>query len=426
MPPFSSPANRGPPIRKQLGGKTVKGGGGVASSYFDNDGRGNGARGLGKTRFAVGLKRHRKLLKDNIDGITKGDIRRLARRGGVKRISGLIYTDVREALKAYLETVLKDCVTICYLVAEASWKTDIRIRQGHVPRKGKGKQSLNIRLRSPRLRCPSSEVQIRFRLTQICAALSNDYDYGTLGFFATVLVPETTLSRAFEELRVVVIDLHDMKERQAAGQLHQWTVETNWILETTFKGLKKLQLYKKHSDLDEVTARGALMTSAKHFDIETASSRSLGNFSSVMNMVVEDRPQGLLMSDLPFVSGNCDTADRDLTESLGQQLIGQKPQCQQLRRTWTITHTYFANMGAFTNYEHLCGVDSEKQSQQTITTRTLLYCSEKEEDMRKKDKQDDKLRELVCVTNVLVTAGGSGGGLYDYLGDCLAEDSLND
>uniref|UniRef100_G3TS46 Histone H2A n=1 Tax=Loxodonta africana TaxID=9785 RepID=G3TS46_LOXAF len=49
-------------------------------------GRGKGGKGLGKG----GAKRHRKVLRDNIQGITKPAIRRLARRGGVKRISGLI------------------------------------------------------------------------------------------------------------------------------------------------------------------------------------------------------------------------------------------------------------------------------------------------------------------------------------------------
>lgn len=38
-----------------------------------------------------GAKRHRKVLRDNIQGITKPVIRRLARRGGVKCIGGLIY-----------------------------------------------------------------------------------------------------------------------------------------------------------------------------------------------------------------------------------------------------------------------------------------------------------------------------------------------
>ncbi|KAL4569884.1 hypothetical protein LXL04_025530 [Taraxacum kok-saghyz] len=52
-------------------------------------GRGKGGKGLGKG----GAKRHRKVLRDNIQGITKPAIRRLARRGGVKRFSGLIYEE---------------------------------------------------------------------------------------------------------------------------------------------------------------------------------------------------------------------------------------------------------------------------------------------------------------------------------------------
>lgn len=80
-------------------------------------GRGKGGKGLGKG----GAKRHRKILRDNIQGITKPAIRkflyslnfspknnesdhtyhpgRLARRGGVKRISGLIYEETRGVLK---------------------------------------------------------------------------------------------------------------------------------------------------------------------------------------------------------------------------------------------------------------------------------------------------------------------------------------
>jgi len=62
-------------------------------------GRGKGGKGLGKG----GAKRHRKILRDNIQGITKPAIRRLARRGGVKRISGLIYEETRGVLKIFLE-----------------------------------------------------------------------------------------------------------------------------------------------------------------------------------------------------------------------------------------------------------------------------------------------------------------------------------
>ncbi|VDL19427.1 unnamed protein product [Hymenolepis diminuta] len=70
-------------------------------------GRGKGAKGLGKG----GAKRHRKVLRDNIQGITKPAIRRLARRGGVKRISGLIYEETRGVLKVFLENVIRDAVT---------------------------------------------------------------------------------------------------------------------------------------------------------------------------------------------------------------------------------------------------------------------------------------------------------------------------
>ena len=70
-------------------------------------GRGKGGKGLGKG----GAKRHRKVLRDNIQGITKPAIRRLARRGGVKRISGLIYEETRGVLKVFLENVIRDAVT---------------------------------------------------------------------------------------------------------------------------------------------------------------------------------------------------------------------------------------------------------------------------------------------------------------------------
>jgi len=70
-------------------------------------GRGKGGKGLGK----AGAKRHRKVLRDNISGITKPAIRRLARRGGVKRISGTVYDESRVVLKSFLENVIRDSVT---------------------------------------------------------------------------------------------------------------------------------------------------------------------------------------------------------------------------------------------------------------------------------------------------------------------------
>ncbi|KAF2121566.1 histone-fold-containing protein [Lophiotrema nucula] len=72
-------------------------------------GIGLGGKGLGKGK---GAKRHKKVLRDNIQSVTKGDIRRLARRGGVKRISAMIYDDVRHALKQRLQVILRDIVAI--------------------------------------------------------------------------------------------------------------------------------------------------------------------------------------------------------------------------------------------------------------------------------------------------------------------------
>jgi len=70
--------------------------------------RGKGGKGLGK----VGAKkRQRRVIRENIQGITKPAIRRLARRGGVKRISGLIYDETRNVLKVFLEGIVRDAVT---------------------------------------------------------------------------------------------------------------------------------------------------------------------------------------------------------------------------------------------------------------------------------------------------------------------------
>ena len=70
-------------------------------------GKGKGGKGLGKG----GVKRHRKIIRDNIYGISKPAIRRLARRGGVKRISSLIYEEVRGVLKVFLEHLIHDATT---------------------------------------------------------------------------------------------------------------------------------------------------------------------------------------------------------------------------------------------------------------------------------------------------------------------------
>ena len=65
----------------------------------------------GKNYGKIGAKKLEKTVKEIILGITKPAIRRLARRGGVKRISGLIYEENRNVLKIFLENVFRDAVT---------------------------------------------------------------------------------------------------------------------------------------------------------------------------------------------------------------------------------------------------------------------------------------------------------------------------
>ena len=57
------------------------------------------------------MKRHRKVLRDNIQGITKPAIQRLAHKGGVKTMSGLIYEESRGILKVWMESVIREAVT---------------------------------------------------------------------------------------------------------------------------------------------------------------------------------------------------------------------------------------------------------------------------------------------------------------------------
>jgi histone H4 len=84
-------------------------------------GQGIGKGGQRKVKFAPGTgkggikvkasKRPKGYRRDAIKGITKPAIRRLARRGGVKRINGLIYEETRDSLKSFLDQIIKDMVT---------------------------------------------------------------------------------------------------------------------------------------------------------------------------------------------------------------------------------------------------------------------------------------------------------------------------
>lgn len=75
--------------------------------YSPMSGRGKGLKGLGKG----GAKRHKKVMRDNINGISNAEIRRLGRRGGVKRISRMVYPEIRGTLTLFLQDVIRSATT---------------------------------------------------------------------------------------------------------------------------------------------------------------------------------------------------------------------------------------------------------------------------------------------------------------------------
>ncbi|KAE8258171.1 hypothetical protein A4X13_0g1851 [Tilletia indica] len=75
----------------------------TAYNMYSKGGRG---KGLGMD----GARRHVRILRDNIKGVTKPSIRRLARRGGVKRLSAGIYDEARGCLHSFLRRVVADSI----------------------------------------------------------------------------------------------------------------------------------------------------------------------------------------------------------------------------------------------------------------------------------------------------------------------------
>lgn len=68
-------------------------------------------KGLGKGKGKNGAKRHNRIQRDNLRRISSNDLRRLARRGGVKRIAHSSYDDLRLQLKSFLTTVIRSSIT---------------------------------------------------------------------------------------------------------------------------------------------------------------------------------------------------------------------------------------------------------------------------------------------------------------------------
>jgi len=73
---------------------------------------GKAAKGLGKGAKGLksGAKRHKRVLKNNIEGVTKPAIRRLCRRGGIRRIGSNVYATSRAIITNFLTDVVKDSI----------------------------------------------------------------------------------------------------------------------------------------------------------------------------------------------------------------------------------------------------------------------------------------------------------------------------
>ena len=87
------------------------------------------------------MKRHRKVLQDSIQRTTRRDIRRLARRDDVKRISARIYANVRDAIRDRLAAILNDCTKLLkYSQRKAITMFDVVIAL-------RRREKINLRLR---------------------------------------------------------------------------------------------------------------------------------------------------------------------------------------------------------------------------------------------------------------------------------------
>ena len=56
------------------------------------------------------MSRHRIVLRDNLQGITRAALRRVMRKAGIKRVSSMTYETARYTLKAFMEKLIHDTV----------------------------------------------------------------------------------------------------------------------------------------------------------------------------------------------------------------------------------------------------------------------------------------------------------------------------
>ncbi|RMF07357.1 MAG: hypothetical protein D6773_03620 [Alphaproteobacteria bacterium] len=66
------------------------------------------AKGKSSAAKGAGNKRVKKLVSGGHGGVTRGAIRRLARRGGAKRVSSLVFDEMRGCIRSFVDRVVRD------------------------------------------------------------------------------------------------------------------------------------------------------------------------------------------------------------------------------------------------------------------------------------------------------------------------------
>ena len=67
----------------------------------------------GKGKMGRKSVKRAEIKKTERSSLTRGGIRRLARRGGVKRVSASIYDETRDFVDHFLGTIVKDAAVFC-------------------------------------------------------------------------------------------------------------------------------------------------------------------------------------------------------------------------------------------------------------------------------------------------------------------------
>ncbi len=74
---------------------------------------------------AINGKRHRRVLRDNIQGLTKPAITRLLRQAGIKGATGTIYNEVRCVIKVKMENIIRIVVAVTEFYRRKTFKSYI-------------------------------------------------------------------------------------------------------------------------------------------------------------------------------------------------------------------------------------------------------------------------------------------------------------